>query len=361
MELLAPTQPLLNWGAGAALEVLVTGHPSSHYAVSFGSGHLLLQGHVCSALPYVWEGRGDKAAGEVGRQARLQFVMWLVHSATRSLLTRCHCEAGFCCIRWDRCWGGCWALGRPCQEQGKGTEEVSRANGALLLVFPNLGKMQEGFLEHSSIITPLNTPAFTCVWISVNQPPWLSHLLLVVMQVWQQAPSSHSALDHCSLSPSAASLPYALCESPSLPWLQHNSLQQMAALQHGCKERTVAHAFISSFTSFLFSSFHFFFPSFSRCFLLPIFFSSRLLSLQALASPTRINDFWVEDNSAWAYISCSWLPALEFLYIIRPALFLLLLLLSFSLLFPYPFPSPSGLSKMLEWKYQPCPFLPKMV
>lgn len=95
-ELLAPTQPLLNWGAGAALEVLVTGHPSSHHAVSFGSGHLLLQGHICSALPYVWEGRGDKAAGEVGRQARLQFVMWLVHSATRSLLTRCHCEAGFC-------------------------------------------------------------------------------------------------------------------------------------------------------------------------------------------------------------------------------------------------------------------------
>lgn len=96
------------------------------------------------------------------------------------------------------------------------------------------------------------------------------------MQVWQQVPSSHSALDHCSLSPSAASLPYALCESPSLPWLQHNSLQQMAALQHGCKERTVAHAFISSFTSFLFSSFHFFFLSFLLSFAFCCLFSSLL-------------------------------------------------------------------------------------
>lgn len=228
-ELLAPTQPLINWGAGAALEVLVTGHPSSHHAVSFGSGHLLLQGHICSATsapPCLMSGRGEGTKQRERWADRPGCSLWCGWSIVPRGLSSLDVTVrlGFACIRWDRCWGGCWALGRPCQEQGKGTE-VSRANGALLLVFPNLGKMQEGFLEHSSIITPLNTPAFTCVWISVNQPPWLSHLLLVVMQVWQQAPSSHSALDHCSLSPSAASLPYALCESPFLPWLQHNSLQ----------------------------------------------------------------------------------------------------------------------------------------
>lgn len=265
---------------------------------------------------------------------------------------------GFSCLRWDRCWGGCWALGRPCQEQDKGIE-VHRANAVLLLIFPNLGKMQEGFLKRSSIITPLNAPACTCVWISVNQPPWLSHLLLVTIQVWQQVPSSHSALDHCSLSPSAASPPYALCKSSSLPWLQHNSLQQMAVPRLNCKER-IWHMLL--YLLLFFSSFHFFnsfFPSFSLvCLLLPVFFSSWLLSLWTLASPTGINDFWAEESSAWAYMSFSWLPAPEFLYIIRPTL---LLLLSFSLLFSYSFPSPPGLSKMLEWKYQPCPFLPSMV
>lgn len=138
----------------------------------------------------------------------------------------------------------------------------------------------------------------------------------------------------------------------------------MAVLQHGCKERTVAHAFIFSFTSFLFSSFHFFFLSFLLSFAFCCLFSSRLLSLQALASPTRINDFWVEDSSAWAYISCSWLPALEFLYIIRPALFFVVvvvflsafpLLLSFSLwtqqnvrveIPTLPFPAQDGLTSL---------------
>lgn len=226
--------PRSSWHPHSPYSIGVQGQPwrcwllgTLHLTTLYPLGRATFSSRATSAPPCLMSGRGEGTKQRERWADRLGCSLWCGWSIVPRGLSSLDVTVrlGFACIRWDRCWGGCWALGRPCQEQGKGTEEVSRANGALLLVFPNLGKMQEGFLEHSSIITPLNTPACTCVWISVNQPPWLSHLLLVVMQVWQQAPSSHSALDHCSLSPSAASLPYALCEFPSLPWLQHNSLQ----------------------------------------------------------------------------------------------------------------------------------------
>lgn len=78
-EVLAPTKPLLNWGAGATLEVLVTGHPSSHHTISFRLGHLLLQGHICSALPYVWGEEGGQSSGrgeQTGQAAVCEAGPW---------------------------------------------------------------------------------------------------------------------------------------------------------------------------------------------------------------------------------------------------------------------------------------------
>lgn len=71
-----------------------------------------------------------------GEEARLPFLA-RVHGATRALLTRCHCEAGFCPAQAQQAgemgaemgaelWEG------PARSRGESTEEICRTSVELL-------------------------------------------------------------------------------------------------------------------------------------------------------------------------------------------------------------------------------------